>query len=294
MLKIWTLDALTCGFTGSYLVIGRRGGLRSSSVLVVRSRSRQAFRCLVKFLARSIECWSKMAFSTMGTVPIPTICLLSQMRCLIRRIRNVTLFIGSWGRYDLKIATPNRGYKIAAALLCEGVISTVVTLNFDLALSTALGELGAGKIVAIVERPEDLPRQRGINVYYLHRNANAADPELWVLRTASLTTEWREGWEAIIATRVLAAPVVVFAGLGTPVSVLVESTKLLRSALPGTTSLYQADPGEREDSRFAAELEIGPANYIQLGLGGPNGATRASRFCGAGRRGPGGSDAQGQ
>jgi len=198
------------------------------------------------------------------------------------------------GRYDLKVATSNRGYKIAAALLCEGVIATVVTLNFDLALSTALAELGAGGVVAVVERPEDLPRQRAINVYYLHRNANAADPELWVLRTASLTTEWRDCWEAIIATRVLAAPVVVFAGLGTPVSVLVESTKLLRRALPDTTSLYQADPGEREHSRFAAELEIDAVNYIQLGWGGPDGAARGSRYCGADRRGPRGSDAEGQ
>ena len=170
-------------------------------------------------------------------------------------------------RYDLKVASPNHGYKIAAALLCEGVVSTVVTLNFDLALSTALGELGAGRIVAIVERPEDLPYQRAINVYYLHRNANAADPESWVLRTASLTTEWRDHWEAIIAARALAAPVVVLAGLGTPVSVLVESTKLLRNALPGTTNLFQVDPGDHEHSRFAAELNIDAAKYIQSGWG---------------------------
>jgi hypothetical protein len=169
--------------------------------------------------------------------------------------------------YDLKLATPNHGYRIAAALLCEGVISTVVTLNFDLALTTALGELGGGGIVGIVERPEDLPHQRVMNVYYLHRNANAADPELWVLRTESLTTEWIDHWEEIIATSVLAAPVVVFAGLGTPVAVLLESTRLLRNALPGTTNLFQADPGAREDSRFSAELQIGAAGYIQHGWG---------------------------
>ncbi|HSL69598.1 MAG TPA: hypothetical protein VK864_05110, partial [Longimicrobiales bacterium] len=53
-------------------------------------------------------------------------------------------------------------------------------------------------------------------------NVNAADPELWVLRTATLATEWQGRWEPIIANRVLAAPVVVFAGLGTPVAVLID------------------------------------------------------------------------
>jgi hypothetical protein len=170
-------------------------------------------------------------------------------------------------RYDLKLATPNHGYRIAAALLYEGAISSVVTLNFDLALSTALGELGAGATVGVVEGPQDLPHQRTVNVYYLHRNANAADPELWVLRTATLETQWRDHWEGIIANRVLAAPVVVFAGLGTPVAVLVESTRLLRNALPGTTSLFHVDPGNREDSRFSVELEIDAAKYIQCGWG---------------------------
>jgi hypothetical protein len=168
-------------------------------------------------------------------------------------------------RYDLKLATPNHGYRVAAALLYEGAIASVVTLNFDLALSNALSELGAGSIVGIVERPEDLPKQKTINVYYLHRNANAADPELWVLRTATLQTDWEDHWEAIIATRALAAPVVIFAGLGTPVAVLIESTKLLRSALPGTTNIFQADPGNRDDSRFSAELQIGELKYIQCG-----------------------------
>src|SRR4051812_562874 len=35
--------------------------------------------------------------------------------------------------YELKTATPNDGHLLAAALLAEGVVLTVVTLNFDLA-----------------------------------------------------------------------------------------------------------------------------------------------------------------
>ncbi len=170
-------------------------------------------------------------------------------------------------RYGLKLATPNDGYWIAAALLCEGVISSVVTLNYDLALSTALSELGAGAIVGVVERPEDLTQQKAINLYYLHRNANAADPELWVLRTDALNVEWQGHWEPIIANKVLAAPVVLFAGLGTPVAVLIESTKLLRAALPAVTKLYLADPGDMATSKFFQALGLDAAHFIPLGWG---------------------------
>jgi hypothetical protein len=166
-------------------------------------------------------------------------------------------------QYGLKLATPNDGYRIAAALLFEGVISSVVTLNYDLALSTALSELGAGKIVGVVEGPEDLVHQKAINLYYLHRNANAADPELWVLRTAALNLEWKGHWEPIIANKVLAAPVVVFAGLGTPVAVLIESTKLLRAALPTVSKLYLADPGDMARSSFFQALALDASVYIQ-------------------------------
>jgi hypothetical protein len=169
--------------------------------------------------------------------------------------------------YGLKLATPNNGYLIVAALLCEGVISSVVTLNYDLALSTALSELGAGKIVGVVERPEDLAHQKTINLYYLHRNANAADPESWILRTAALNVEWKGHWETIIANKVLAAPVVLFAGLGTPVAVLIESTKLLRAALPAVTTLYLADPEDMVSSKFFQALGLDAAHYISSGWG---------------------------
>jgi hypothetical protein len=168
---------------------------------------------------------------------------------------------------DLKLATPNDGYWIAAALLFEGVISSVVTLNYDLALSNALSGLGAGKVVGVVESPEDLVHQKAINLYYLHRNANAADPESWVLRTAALNVEWKGHWELIIANKVLAAPVVLFAGLGTPVAVLIESTKLLRAALPAATNLYLADPGDMATSKFFQALGLNAAHFIPSGWG---------------------------
>ena len=170
-------------------------------------------------------------------------------------------------QYDLKLAKPNDGYIVAAAMLCEGAVSSVVTLNFDLALSNALSELGVGQGVGVIECPEDLPKQKVINVYYLHRNANAIDPESWVLRTGALRDDWKGHWQPIIATKVLAAPVVVFAGLGNPAAVLIETAKLVRSALPAARKLYQVDPVSHADSKFFQELALSAAAYIQLGWG---------------------------
>lgn len=169
-------------------------------------------------------------------------------------------------QYNLKLAPANEGYLIAAAMLCEGAIASIVTLNFDLGLSTALSYLGAGS-VEVIERPEDLSKQKLINVYYLHRNANSADPELWVLRSAALQDEWRNQWERIITTKVLVAPIVVFIGLGSPIAVLLESSKLLFNALPDVTEIYQVDPSEQADSRFFQESGLDPSHYLQFGWG---------------------------
>jgi hypothetical protein len=180
----------------------------------------------------------------------------TSQRAVVERLRD---------QYGFKLAPANAGYSIAAALLCEGAITSIVTLNFDLALTTALSELGAHGIVGIVERPEDLQFQKNINVFYLHRNVNAADPDLWVLRSDALETEWRDHWESIIANSVLATPVVLFAGLGTPVKVLIESTKHLKAALPNGTTIFLADPSDAANSRFFAELKLSVAQYVQLG-----------------------------
>ena len=168
-------------------------------------------------------------------------------------------------QYDLKLATPNDGYLLVAAMLYERVVTSVVTLNFDLALTTALGTVGAGHTVGVIECPDNLSQQKTVNVYYLHRNVNAPDPESWVLRTAALKHEWKDHWEPIIAHKVLTAPVVVFAGLGTPMAVLIESTMLLRNSLPAGIKLYQVDPSDQADSKFFQQLAIDSSCYIQCG-----------------------------
>jgi len=63
----------------------------------------------------------------------------------------------------------------------------------------------------------------------------------------------------------LAGPVTVFAGLGTPAAVLVESTRRIREAVPDGVRIFQVDPLDRASSVFAIELGIEEPSYIQLG-----------------------------
>jgi hypothetical protein len=165
--------------------------------------------------------------------------------------------------YPLHAATPNEGHLLAAALLREGAIASVLTLNFDLALSMAIGWLGVGDAVAIINGPNELPNQMAFNLYYLHRNVTAADPEAWILRTSALQVEWKGQWETVVAAKVLAAPIVVFAGLGSPADVLIETSKLIQKAIPNGHKAYQVDPVDRNHSAFFNALALDPAFYIQ-------------------------------
>ena len=91
-------------------------------------------------------------------------------------------------------AEPNRGHLLAAAMLYEHALSCVMTLNFDLALSNALSQIGAQGYVIIVSKPEDHGSLGFSNLIYLHRNVEA-DPDLWVLRSSALDENWHDGWE---------------------------------------------------------------------------------------------------
>lgn len=166
--------------------------------------------------------------------------------------------------YSLKTASPNDGHLLTAALLREGVIASVATLNFDLALSHAISQLGVGDDVGIIDGPDDLPNKKACNLYYLHRNANAADPETWVLRTAALETEWKGKWEQVVTAMVLATPVVVFAGLGSPANVLVQSADFIRRAIPNRIKAFQIDPGDPDKSEFFKALALEPGAFVRM------------------------------
>jgi hypothetical protein len=160
-----------------------------------------------------------------------------------------------------RTAQPNEGYKLAAALLRERALSCVLTLNFDLAMSTALGSIGADD-VAIVQGPEDHGRIGAFNLIYLHRNANC-DVERWILTTRALTAEWHDQWEEVIARRFIGGPITVFAGLGSPAAVLLQTTQRIRAAV--AAALYQIDPADRESCQFFRLLALPAAAYLQMG-----------------------------
>lgn len=168
-------------------------------------------------------------------------------------------------KFGLRTAMPNEGHQLAAALLAEHSIGAVVTLNFDLALTTAIALLGVGQTVGVINGPRDFPKQEVVNLYYLHRNANEVDEEAWVLRTDALMRDWRNGWEEVVVKKVLSAPVVVFAGLGSPSTALLESARLIRERVPNGSQAFQVDPGDPNASKFFTASGLALSNYIRLG-----------------------------
>jgi hypothetical protein len=165
--------------------------------------------------------------------------------------------------YTLKAASPNEGHLIAAALLREGAIASVVTLNFDLALSTAVAQLSVGDRVGIIDGPDELGNLKTFNVFYLHRNANTVDPDAWILRTESLKSGWTGQWEQVVAARVLATPLVLFVGIGNSADVLVQSSKMIQHAIPDGSQAYQINPGDPDTSDFFKALGLHHDFYLK-------------------------------
>lgn len=164
---------------------------------------------------------------------------------------------------DFRRATPNDGHLVAAALIREGAISNILSLNFDLSQDTALTTLGARNEVATIGGPYDHARLVARNLIYLHRNINAPPEEL-ILRTNALE-EWKGHWEEVVAKRILGGSVTVFAGLGSPARVLVETTRSILETLGSGASVFVVDPVERDRSAFFAELGLSDDAYIQIG-----------------------------
>jgi hypothetical protein len=164
-------------------------------------------------------------------------------------------------RNDFRMARPNSGYLIAAALLREGVINAVLTLNFDLAMTAALSELGAAE-VAVVEGPTGISDLGQATLIYLHRNANENDLESWILRTEALDHEWQDGWEQVVVQRVLSCPVVVFAGLGSAAAALTETAGRIRAAVASDQHhVSVVDP--YPNSKFAEALKPPAQAYVE-------------------------------
>ena len=158
-------------------------------------------------------------------------------------------------------AATNDGYDFAAALLREHAVSDVMTLNFDLAAQHALA--GAGAEVGVIAGPEQMRAISVVNLVHLHRDMRA-NGDQWILRTEQIEGAWRDGWEQLIATRVMTTPFVVFVGLGTAASVLVDTLTRIRAAIEDHAA-YHVDPFPLGTSAFTEALGIREDHYVELG-----------------------------
>lgn len=163
----------------------------------------------------------------------------------------------------LRNAQANEGYLSAVALMLEGVVRTIVTLNFDLAINHALSIVGAGNRISTLRRPEDWAQVAQRSVIYLHRNVECDDDDL-VLRSDQLDAAWVDGWQEIVARAAVSTPICVFAGLGTPASVWTASTKYVMDAFVAG-EVFLVGPGRHAESNFASSLAIDAERYIELG-----------------------------
>jgi hypothetical protein len=160
-------------------------------------------------------------------------------------------------------AQANDGYLAAAALMREGAVSAILSLNFDLAMTHALTELSADE-VAVIAGPLATGNLGSFVVIYLHRNVNEQDPEAWILRVESLEREWQGHWEEVLSQRVVSSPVVVFAGLGSPAAVLTDCVKWIRQRLtPDQHQTYVVDPTVA--TQFNEALDLPDESHIQSG-----------------------------
>jgi len=134
-------------------------------------------------------------------------------------------------RESYQHARPNAGHLLAVAMMAEGAISCIATVNFDMALSNAITQLRVLGI-ATVGGPEDLGRFADKTIVYLHRNAYELDVDAWILRKEAIEEHWKDGWEAVVAERISGSPQLVFAGLGSRAAALTESLRRVRERVP--------------------------------------------------------------
>jgi hypothetical protein len=159
----------------------------------------------------------------------------------------------------MRMARANEGYRLLIALLLEGVVSHVLSLNFDLAPQNAAVDLG--ETVTVVDRPDALiPMTK--TVVYLHGSVNGSS-EGYILRAEVINDAWKLGWQEVVARQVLASPNVLFVGLGSAAPVLSETVAMIVDAVAGQKTFYLADVGDFATNTFAQQLNVDAAHYIQ-------------------------------
>lgn len=159
---------------------------------------------------------------------------------------------------------PNVGYRLAAALMVEGEVATILTLNFDRAAAIALGNIGAEDRVTVIDGPDDLAHLSAANLVFLHRSIQTPNADDLVLRMDQLEETWPlYRWERFAAQRLLGGTVTVFVGLGSPTPVLTQTVRNIVSLLGANALIYAVDPAG--DTAFMRELPAQATPCIQMG-----------------------------
>ena len=85
-----------------------------------------------------------------------------------------------------------------------------------------------------------------------------------MLRAETINEGWKNQWEQIVATQVLSAPRILFAGLGSAAPVLSATLTMIQEALGAEKTIYQADIGDLAGNMLAQQLNI-PAGTLHQG-----------------------------
>jgi SIR2-like domain len=161
----------------------------------------------------------------------------------------------------LSNAAPNDGHKIAAALLVEGIVGLILTLNFDRAMDIAMAMIAGGANITIVHEAEDLAQRTRRGLVYLHGNVESED-EKWVLRSSQIGASWDDKWQQFVAHDFALTPNVIFAGLGSPTPVISDTVLKVRAALPNTGNVFQVDAVDRAHNMLATALAVAADAYF--------------------------------
>lgn len=164
-----------------------------------------------------------------------------------------------------RTAEPNGGTLTVVALMREDIVRTVVTLNLDMSPNHALAQLSSGSDIAELTPQDGFSQYGAKNLVYLHGTV-AEQPDYWILTKEDLELAEASGWHQVMAVLATAAPVTLFAGMGSKANVFAQSVQWLAEKLPeGQTDVYLASLDDGPVSDFAKSLKIDDAHYIKLG-----------------------------
>jgi hypothetical protein len=163
----------------------------------------------------------------------------------------------------MRLATPNRGHVLAAALQSDGFIRSILTLNYDTAMASAIAQLGSAD-VHVIERKEDMPPTRPKLLIYLHGSASGRTEDL-VLTTADLDSSWQGSWKELITNQTMLAPVVAFVGLGSSATLLSSTLQKMKDGIGTAAAFLLVGPGDQSTTTFAQSVGADAAHCLDCG-----------------------------